>query len=223
MATSRQFYDMFVQRFKETNISGEMQSAIARVIDPAIAGGASGPNRERIVVIAVLIALLTGAGLALLIERLNNTFKTTHDVEAKLGVPMLGVVQITKVARGRQLERVFLEEPQSAFAESIRTIRSGVMLSSLDSPKKIIVITSSIPEEGKTTVAINLAFALGQVKKTLLIDADMRRPRIGKVLGGKSTALLVGLSQLVAGEAPLEQCIYPRPRCAQTPRCSYSF
>ena len=209
VATSRQFYDMFVQRFKETNISGEMQSAIARVIDPAIAGGASGPNRERIVVIAVLIALLTGAGLALLIERLNNTFKTTHDVEAKLGVPMLGVVQITKVARGRQLERVFLEEPQSAFAESIRTIRSGVMLSSLDSPKKIIVITSSIPEEGKTTVAINLAFALGQVKKTLLIDADMRRPRIGKVLGGKSNALLVGLSQLVAGEAPLEQCIYP--------------
>jgi succinoglycan biosynthesis transport protein ExoP len=209
VATSRQFYDMFVQRFKETNISTDMQSAIARVIDPATPGGPSGPNRQRIVLIAVAIALLLGAGLALLIERLNNTLKTSHDVESKLGVPVLGILQITKVKRGQQLERVFLEDPQSSFSESIRTIRSGVMLSSLDSPKKIVVITSSIPEEGKTTVAINLAFALGQVKKTLLIDADMRRPRIGKVLGGKSNASLLGLSQLVSGEAPLEKCIYP--------------
>ena len=209
VATSRQFYDMFVQRFKETNISGEMQSAIARVVDPALAGSAYGPDRQRIVVIAVVLALLLGAGLALLIERLNNTLKTSHDVESKLGVPVLGVLQIAKVKRGQQLERMFLEDPQSSFSESIRTIRSGVMLSSLDSPKKVVVITSSIPEEGKTTVAINLAFALGQVKKTLLIDADMRRPRIGKVLGGKSNASLLGLSQLVSGEAPLEKCIYP--------------
>ena len=209
VATSRQFYDMFVQRFKETNISGEMQSAIARVIDPATPGGATGPDRQRIVVIAVVIALLVGAGLALLIERLNNTLKTTHDVETKLGVPVLGILQITKVKRGQQLERVFLEDPQTSFSESIRTIRSGVLLSSLDSPKKVVVITSSIPEEGKTTVAINLAFALGQVKKTLLIDADMRRPRIGKILGGKGNASLMGLSQLVSGEAPLDQCVYP--------------
>ena len=209
VATSRQFYDMFVQRFKETNISGEMQSAIARVVDPALAGSAYGPDRQRIVVIAVVLALLLGAGLALLIERLNNTLKTSHDVESKLGVPVLGVLQIAKVKRGQQLERMFLEDPQSSFSESIRTIRSGVMLSSLDSPKKVVVITSSIPEEGKTTVAINLAFALGQVKKTLLIDADMRRPRIGKVLGGKSNASLLGLAQLVSGEAPLEKCIYP--------------
>jgi capsular exopolysaccharide synthesis family protein len=209
VATSRQFYDMFAQRFKETNLSGEMQSAIARVIDPAMPGGATGPNRQRNVVVAVVIALLLGAGLALLIERLNNTLKTSHDVEQKLGVPVLGVLQITKVKRGQQLERVFLEDPQTSFSESIRTIRSGVMLSSLDSPRKIVVITSSIPEEGKTTVAINLAFALGQVKKTLLIDADMRRPRIGKVLGGKANASLLGLSQLVSGEAPLEKCIYP--------------
>ncbi len=209
VATSRQFYDMFVQRFKETNLSGEMQSAIARVIDPALAGGASGPNRERIILISIVIALILGSGLALLIERLNNTIKTSHDVETKLGVPLLGVLQITKVKRGQQLERVFLEDPQTSFAESIRTIRSGVMLSSLDSPQKIVVVTSSVPEEGKTTVAINLAFALGQVKKTLLIDADMRRPRIGKVLGGKSSSAMLGLSELVSGQAPLDKCVYP--------------
>lgn len=209
VATSRQFYDMFVQRFKETNISGEMQSAIARVIDPAMAGGPSGPNRQRIILISILVALVVGAALALLIERLNNTLKTSHDVESKLGFPVLGVLQITKVKRGQQLERVFLEDSQTSFAEAIRTIRSGVMLSSLDSPTKIVVITSSIPEEGKTTVAVNLGFALAQVKKTLLIDSDMRRPRIGKVLGGKASGLLLGLSELCAGEAPLDKCIYP--------------
>ncbi len=209
VATSRQFYDMFMQRFKETSISGEMHSPIARVIDPAILpGGPSGPNKRLIVGLSLLAALLAGIALALLLERLDNTVKTTHEVESRLGVPVLGVLNITRVQKGQQLERVFLEDPQTSFSEAIRTIRSGVMLSSIDSPKKIVLVTSSVPEEGKTTVAANLAFALGQVKKTLLIDADMRRPKIGRVLGGTDSNL-VGLSQLVTGEAPIERCVYP--------------
>jgi polysaccharide biosynthesis transport protein len=209
VATSRQFYDMFMQRYKETNLSGEMHSPIARVVDPAIVpAGPSGPNKRLIVGVALLAALFAGASLALLLERLDNTIKTSHEVETRLGVPTLGVLNITRVKKGLQLERVFLEDPQTSFSEAIRTIRSGVMLSSIDSPKKIVLVTSSIPEEGKTTVAANLAFALGQVKKTLLIDADMRRPKIGRVLGGANSNLL-GLSQLVTGEATLERCIYP--------------
>jgi len=210
VATNRQLYEMFVQRFKETNISTEMQAAIGRVIDPAIVPRRPfGPNKQLIVGVSILIALLLGIGLALLIERLDNTLKTSHDVEAKLGVPSLGVLPISKVKRGHQLERVFLEDTQSNFAEAIRTIRSGVMLSAVDSPKKVVVITSSVPSEGKTTVAINLAFALSQVKKTLLIDADMRRPRVGKVLAGQANASLIGLAQVVAKEVTLDKCIYP--------------
>jgi capsular exopolysaccharide synthesis family protein len=209
VATSRQFYDMFMQRFKETNISGEMHSPIARVVDPAIVpGGPFGPNKRLIVGLSLLGALLAGVSLALLLERLDNTVKSSHEVENRLGVPALGVLNITKVKRGAQLERIFLDDPQTSFSEAIRTIRSGVMLSAIDSPRKIVLVTSSIPEEGKTTVASNLAFALGQVKKTLLIDADMRRPKIGRVLGGAGSNLL-GLSQLVAGEAQFERCLYP--------------
>ena len=209
VATSRQFYDMFMQRYKETSISGEMHSPIARVVDPAIVpAGPFGPNKRLIVGLALLTALLASCSLALLLERLDNTIKTSHEVETRLGVPTLGILNITKVKKGLQLERVFLEDPQTSFSEAIRTIRSGVMLSSIDSPKKIVLVTSSIPEEGKTTVAANLAFALGQVKKTLLIDADMRRPKIGRVLGGANSNLL-GLSQLVTGEATLERCVYP--------------
>lgn len=211
VATSRQFYDMFMQRYKETNISGEMHSPIARVVDPAIRpAGPAGPNQPLIVGMSLLAALLLGISLALLLERLDNTVKSSSEVEARLGVPTLGVLNVTKVKRGTQLERAFLDDPQTSFSEAIRTIRSGVMLSALDTPRKIVLVTSSIPEEGKTTVAANLAFALGQVKKTLLIDADMRRPKIGSVLGGGSgSGSLIGLSQLVAGEAPLERCIYP--------------
>jgi capsular exopolysaccharide synthesis family protein len=209
VANSRQFYDMFMQRYKETSISSEMHSPIARVIDPAILPlGPSGPNRRLIVGLSLLAALLTGIVLALLLERLDNTVKTTHEVELRLGVPVLGALNITRVKSGMQLERVFLEDPQTSFSEAIRTIRSGVMLSSLDSPRKIVLVTSSVPEEGKTTVAANLAFALGQVKKTLLIDADMRRPKIGRALGGAHSNLL-GVSQLVTGEATVERCVYP--------------
>ncbi len=208
VATSRQFYDMFMQRYKETNISGEMHTPIARVVDPAIVPTiAFGPNRRLIVGLSLLAALLVAMSLALLLERLDNTIKSSHEVETRLGVPTLGVLNIMKVKSGQQLERVFLDDPQTSFAEAIRTIRSGVMLSSIDSPRKIVLVTSSVPEEGKTTVAANLALAFGQVKKTLLIDADMRRPKIGRLLGGANSNLL-GLSQLVSGEATLERCVY---------------
>jgi capsular exopolysaccharide synthesis family protein len=166
-----------------------------------------GPNRRAIVGVSLLAALLLAVSLALLIERLDNTVKTTREVEQRLGIPSLGVVQYARVKRGQQLERVFLDEPQTSVAEAFRTVRSAVMLSALDSPKKIVLVTSSLPEEGKTTVAANLALALGQVKKTLLVDADMRRPKIGRVFAGKEA--LPGLSELCAGAVTAEQCVYP--------------
>jgi polysaccharide biosynthesis transport protein len=205
---NRQLYEMFIHRLKETNISEAMQTANARIIDAAVAPqGPVGPNKRVIVGGALLFALLLGVSLALLVERLDNTVKTTREVEQRLGVPALGVVQFARLKRDQQLERVFLDEPQTSVAEAIRTVRSAVMLSSLDSAKKVVLVTSSLPEEGKTTVAANLALALGQVKRTLLIDADMRRPRIGRILAGKPG--LSGLSELCAGLAAAGECIYP--------------
>jgi capsular exopolysaccharide synthesis family protein len=204
--TNRQLYEMFIQRLKETNISENMQTANARIIDPAVAPQTpSGPNKRGIVLASLLAALLAAVALAFLVERLDNTVKTSHEVEQKLGAPSLGVVPFTRVKRSQDLERVFLDEPQTSVAEAIRTIRSAVLLSALDSPKKVVVVTSSIPEEGKTTIAANLALALGQVKKTLLVDSDMRRPKIGRLFGGKPA--LPGLAEVCAGEASVEDCI----------------
>src|SRR3990170_2930843 len=154
----------------------------------------------------VLAALLAGISLALLIERLNNTVKASHEVESKLGIRAIGVLPVTLAEKDVPLARMFQESNQNAFSEAIRTIRSSVLLSGLQSPRKVVLLTSSIPDEGKTTAACNLAFAFSQVKKTLLLEADMRRPKLARILGEDRHR--PGLAELVAENRPLEECMY---------------
>ncbi len=129
-----------------------------------------------------------------------------QDVEEKLGTVLLGVLPRIKNSKSKQkVEFMVLQDDKSPFAESIRTIRTGIMLSGLDNPHKVLLVTSSVPSEGKSTFAMNQALALGQLKKTLLIDADLRRPSIGKNLG--LSVKTPGLTELVAGEKPFNECV----------------
>ena len=206
VASNRQLYDLFTQRAKETN-TGDVPSAIARVIDVAkLPKAPSGPNKRNIVGVAMLVALAIAVSIALLLEQLDITVKTSHEVESKLEIKAVGVLPRMRPKPGVPVERLFMEENQGTFAEGIRSIRSDLLLSGIDSPQKVVLLTSSLPNEGKTTVACNLAFAFSQIKKTLLMEADMRRPTIARVLGadGRRT----GLSELVAGSAPLDECVY---------------
>jgi len=206
VASNRQLYDLFTQRAKETN-TGDLPSAIARVIDPAILPKAPfGPNKRNIVGTAMLVALASAVAIALLLEQLDITVKTSHEVESKLEVKAVGVLPRVRPNPGVPIERLFIEENQGPFAEGIRSIRSDLLLSGIDSPQKVVLVTSSLADEGKTTIACNLAFAFSQIKKTLLVEADMRRPKIAHALGGD--AHRAGLSELVAGTAPLDECVY---------------
>ncbi len=210
---NRQLYDMFLSRFKETNVAGDLQSTVARVVDPStVASIPHAPRKTQIVLLATAAALVVGMLLALLLERLNNTLNSTNEVERRLKLPVLGYLQKVKGfgKRGFKSELAFFNDSQSLFAESIRTIRTSVLMTALDSAHKVLVITSSVPEEGKTTVSFNLACALAQVKRVLLIDADLRRPKIGKLLGLDSGHH--GLSSLVAGTATAAQCIFQDPK-----------
>jgi succinoglycan biosynthesis transport protein ExoP len=205
---NRNLYDMFVNRLKETSAMGDLQSTVARVVDPAtVPSSAFAPKKAQIVAMSAAAALLLGALLALLLDRLANTLNSTTDVENRLGVPALGVLQKVKgfEKKGLVSELAFFQDTQSTFAEAVRTVRTGVLMSALDEPHKVVVVTSSVPEEGKTTVSFNLAGALGQVKKVLLIDADLRRPKIGRLLGREKQP---GLADLVAGKAQLAQCLF---------------
>jgi capsular exopolysaccharide synthesis family protein len=206
---NRQLYDMFLTRSKETSAAGDLQSTVARVIDPAmIPGGAFSPNVRNVVTTSVVLALVTCILLALLLDRLNNTLNSTHQVEERLRLPMLGSLQKIKgfEKKGFKSELEFFNNSQSTFAEAIRTIRTSILMSGLDSPHKIILVTSSVPEEGKTTVAFNLACALAQVKKVLLIDGDLRRPKIARLVGRESRS--PGLSNMVVGTSTISQCIF---------------
>ncbi|MGV6851218.1 MAG: GumC family protein, partial [bacterium] len=193
---NRQLYEQFQQRFKENNATGGVQSANARLLEPALVPNTPiRPNKRRTVMVSLILGLMAGFGLALLLEHLDNTIKGAEDIEKRLGIPMLGMLPLLDVTDKKDLSpmRHFSDNNRSSFSEAVRTIRTGVLLSALDDPHKVILVTSSVPGEGKTTLSMNLSYALGHMKKVLLIDADMRRPMVGKASKTEKTAL--GLSQ----------------------------
>jgi capsular exopolysaccharide synthesis family protein len=159
------------------------------------------PDKKMITLGWVIGGLVIGIGLAFLLNMMDNTFKGSEDVERRLNLPVLGQLPQLKIDKEKKLGPMsfFLNQPRSAFSESIRTIRTGVILSMLDKPKSIITVTSSVPGEGKTTLAINLAHSIQQMKKTLLIDADMRRPMVHRAK--KIEQPRPGLAALMTGEA----------------------
>jgi capsular exopolysaccharide synthesis family protein len=208
VASNKSLYEMFTTRTKETSVAGDLQSPIARVVDPAVVTStAYSPKKFRIIGIAAVVGLILGVMLALLLEYLDNTIKTAEDVDIKLRQSMLGQLpRIKGKIESGDLQAAFIKDKDPGFSEEIRSIRTGVMLSSIDAPHKVLLVTSSIPGEGKTSVATNIALALGQVRKVCLIDADMRRPTVAKVLGVDTTSK--GLSNLVSGSDPTSECMH---------------
>jgi len=154
-----------------------------------------------------------GVALAFLYDVLDSTVKNPDDVDRKLGVPMLGLLPFVgskkEPAETEQLVRAFVDDQQSGFKESVRTLRTSLTLASMEQSAQVILVTSSIPGEGKTTTSSNVAEAFGQMEKTLLIDCDMRRPSVAKKFSlphGKP-----GLSNAVAYPDTLDSCIQSVP------------
>ncbi|GHA22972.1 GumC family protein [Oceanisphaera arctica] len=203
--TNRSLYDTFMTRLKETTATQDLETVNARVVDRAVMPDIPiKPQKSLIVALAILLALVLGVGLALLLDMLNNTFKGTEAIENKLNLPVLGILPLLK-GKHPKVARLFSQDKDKAFAESVRTIRTGLVLSGMAHPYKVMVVTSSVPGEGKTCVSSNLAQALGQMENTLLIDADMRRPTIARQY--EFAAGTPGLADLIAGTARLDECV----------------
>jgi len=205
---NRKLYDTFFTRFQETSATEDFDVVNARLLDRAVTPKVvAKPKKKMVIIIAFMVSLILGIMLAFLIEHLDHTFKGSDDIEEKLGLPMLGLIPMVKV-RNKNAWNPLVEARENqhpGFTESVRTVRTGLLLSGLDDPQKLTVVTSSVPDEGKTTVAVSLAVAIGQLEKTLLIDADMRRPSVGKMFGISPNS--PGLSDLVAGTAQQADCI----------------
>ncbi len=205
--TNRQLFDTFMARQKETEVTGDFNSAVARFTDRAVAATEPiKPKRKLIVLLAFVAALGFGVIVAFVMESLNDTIKTTIDVEALLQQRSLGIVpKVTARKELAQLNRTFFDSNERQFAESVRSIRTSLSLLSLERPLQIVAVTSSVPEEGKSTVSSNLAFACQQLESVLLIDADMRKPTIAKRFG--LPAFQPGLANYLAETESLADCI----------------
>jgi polysaccharide biosynthesis transport protein len=209
--TDQRLYEMFFTRAKETSETIGFQAAHARVVEKAVPPiSPIKPDKKRIVMIAFLLSALVGVGLAMLRNLLDNTLKSPEDVAERLNVPFLGALPDIKVKKGHVGPYLgYLDDTTTGFSEAVRSIRTGLVLSGLEKPHKITVITSTTPGEGKSTVAINLAAALAQMENVLLIDADLRRPSVATAFALPSGA--PGLSNVLAHSEKLEDCVHKSP------------
>ena len=204
--TNRELYELFYSRMRETAQTGDLKSVNARVVQPAVVPRYPfKPNKKRAVILAFVLSLLAGIGAAFLLEQLNNTIRNSADVEDKIGLPLLGMVPLLTGKARKQAGLALFDDTEKSFGEAIRTIRTGISLSSLDNPHKIILVTSSVGSEGKSTVAMNLALAFAQVERVLLLDADMRHPSVARNLNLDRSQ--PGLSELLAHQAGIKDCV----------------
>jgi polysaccharide biosynthesis transport protein len=204
--STRALYETFVTRLKETAATSDMDSAKARIVDPAITPvKASKPRKTLILAIVALVAAVIGVAMAFLFDTLSNTFKTDDTVESTLNVPLLSVVPLVVKKSRRQLARLFEDNDHPRFCETIRNLRTWLMLQNNEEPSQVVLVTSSVAGEGKSTIANNLACSLAPLERVLLIDADMRQPTLS--LNFDFPAQNPGLANVMAGTARLEDCI----------------
>jgi len=225
---NKTLYDGMLTKLKEANIAGALKSSNIRVVDPAmIPSTPTRPAKTRNVALAIIVGLVGGIGLALLREYLDNTVKTPDDIETLSRLPSLAVVPAFSESNGngrrgllkgvssngydKRIELVAQHLPKSQMSEAFRALRTALLLSQPDHPPQVILVTSALPREGKTTAAANLAVTLAQLgDSTLLIDADLRKPGVGRLLN-MTDGKYAGLSSYLAGVSSLDLVTVPHP------------
>jgi succinoglycan biosynthesis transport protein ExoP len=208
---NRSLYETFLVRFKEADVADEYDVPNARIIDRATAPMRPfKPNRERMVFLAALVGLVIGVLIALLRNHHDNTFKTKEDVERNLELPVIGMLPHVSRRSADKLgvERHVLTEPRSPFAEAVNDVRTAILFSQFDAPTKVVLITSAVQDEGKTTLASNLALTFCRRGRTLLLDGDLRKGRLQEVTNRAGQA---GLTDMLSDQCSAEDAIVSDP------------
>jgi polysaccharide biosynthesis transport protein len=199
-SSNRQIFDALMQRTKETGISGELKTSNIRIVDAAeVPRKPASPNVAANLALGFVGGAVLAIGLAFFFEYADNRIKSPAEIKAHLGLAVLGMVPREAQEAGAA-EPLLTNPVKATFAEAMRGVRTNVLFSSLAAEgTRSLVITSTGPGEGKTLVASNLALALAQTgQRVILIDADMRRPRVNQVFGLPQEP---GLSNVLVGEA----------------------
>ncbi|WP_353348208.1 Wzz/FepE/Etk N-terminal domain-containing protein [Aquicoccus sp. SU-CL01552] len=203
---TRVLYETFLTRQKETTVQRGLQEADARILSPAVYGRHVEPRKSLIMALTTVLGLVIGSGMVLLRQVLHNGFRTAEVLEQHTGTTVLGQIPRIPISARQGLIDYLNAKPTSAASEAVRNLRTSVLLSNIDHPPKVIMSTSSLPGEGKTTQAIALTHNLSKMgKRVLLIEGDIRRRTFTQYFkdvpkGGILTAL--------AGEQPLSEVVF---------------
>jgi capsular exopolysaccharide synthesis family protein len=217
LETNKQYLNTLLQRQRELNVGQNQQPNDVSIATPSrLPRTPIGPPRLRNIIIAFLLSLAAGIGLAFLLDFLDDTVKSIEDVDRYLHVPALALIPASKGERARLIgipgppsttpsettALAMIDDVRSPIAESYRHLRTSLLLSSAGQPPKTILVTSSQPSEGKTTTAINTAFMLAQTgAEVLIVDCDLRRPRLHAHFDVPNTR---GLTNWLSGDADFE-------------------
>lgn len=216
--TQRDVYQAFLKRLNQNRATGVSVNENVRITDPAVAPLRALPSKAPMLVgLLTVLTILLGLGVGLLRELFDNTITNDQDVDRKLSLMSLGSVPTIEEGNPEEVEvnlayNYFSNNKLSQFSESVRTLRSSLMLSSIDETKRRILVTSTVPGEGKTSMAVSLSVAFAQVQKTLLIDCDLRRPSLDELFeSGPFNRRSTGLNDLCLGSASPSECIRSLP------------
>lgn len=205
---ARALFQAFLIRASETETQTEIQRPDARVLARADAPSRPAyPDPAVILPIAIGLSLLVGMGLALLQEQLDDGYRSGEDLELDLGESLMAL--IPQIPRRRLLRRrpdqYAIDRPESAYSESLRSIDTGLRLSNVDRSPRSVLITSALPDEGKSTLAISMGRLLAKGgRPVVLVEADMRRPRVARTLGLSDEG---GLVEVLLGEVAEDDVI----------------
>jgi polysaccharide biosynthesis transport protein len=206
--SNRQLYEGLLQKLKEAGVMTGLRSSNVRIVDPASAPTApSTPNIPRNVLVSLLVGLAGGVSLAFILESRDNTVHSLEQAQMITGLPSLAVIplasrssrSLVQVKRRKQTAPASAAalHPKSQIAEAYRALRTSILLSRAGQSAKVLMVTSALPQEGKTTTSVNLAIVLAQRDaRVLLIEGDMRRAGISEVFDFNSD---IGLSTVLGG------------------------
>lgn len=209
---SRVLYENFLGRLQETNAQEDLQSADARILSAAeIPLYAQSQQQRRTMLLTMFLGGAIGVGIVFLLNFLNNTFRSPDQLEEMTGEPVLGTLPSIGARMKRQAILDNLRaKPNSSLAESIRNLRTSILFSNVDNPPKVVMFTSSVPREGKTTSAMLMAMTSRQMgKSAIIVDCDLRLPALSNMI--KNPESQPGLLSVIDGTTPISEAIYEEP------------
>ncbi len=210
---NRELYDTFFKRIRETDELAGLNATNARISDPAVSPlNASKPRKQIIIALALIASMAIALGISFFSEFMDKSIKSPDEIERKLGQRILGVIPLVKSGlfegnKSSPLNPETMKDQQGVFNEAINTVRTNLTVSAAtDEHNQIIMVTSSIPSEGKSSLSLNLAASFASMEKVLLIDADMRRPTLAR--SAEMDTEVAGLSDLIKRNNKAQECIY---------------